>query len=262
MAYLNESEFSLGVVSPTNNAFDPGQYQHSPYSAHSELSANDIDEDYTNSFLSLHNNDLDLNTYDPSDFDSNSHSLLMFNDHYASGQGGPGAYGGDYSSPSDNGANDDGTRSRGSSVSSQNAGNAGLGGGHLDVSQFENMSFQSPAWRTEGLPPPSSSDSGAPAGSSSASGAGGHHHHHTSIHQHPANMINKPQSPSRLIMPEDYDSVGNNDGAQGGMPIINAPDGDGDVGAPRIGLIPPTPVSGGGIGGVDKTMPFTNRASE
>ena len=34
-------------------------------------------------------------------------------------------------------------------------------------------------------------------------------------------MINKPQSPSRLIMPEDYDSV-NNDGAQGGMPIINA----------------------------------------
>ncbi|KAJ7755434.1 hypothetical protein B0H16DRAFT_1690176 [Mycena metata] len=87
----------------------------------------------------------------------------------------------------------------------------------MDVARsFENMTFRSPNWGTDPLPRdrPTSPN------------------------------MQKPQSPPRLLMPDDEHAV---HGAGGFTPpTINAPEGDG-VG-PRLHIVPATPVSGGGAG--------------
>ncbi|KAJ3762770.1 krueppel-like factor 16 [Lentinula raphanica] len=212
-----------GTQSPsfTGAELDISSYNNSPFSAHSELSFDD-DLDYSSSagfgLLSAEGNQR-APGYDPSEYDNpTGNSLLMFNDNdYLSSY--QGTYG-DYSSPgSSNGSANDGIRSRASSVSSNHQQQPVhlspnlqaqhiTRSPHMSVAQsFETMSFHSPAWGNEPLPEHSPRQ---------------------------AQASGKPQSPPRLLMPDDE------------VPTINAPD-DGDGGAgPALRIVPATPVSGGG----------------
>ncbi|KAJ7799066.1 hypothetical protein B0H14DRAFT_2255163, partial [Mycena olivaceomarginata] len=51
----------------------------------------------------------------------------------------------------------------------------------------------------------------------------------------------KPQSPPRLLMPDDNSGPSNFD-----PPTINVPEGDGLGAGPRLHIVPATPVCGGG----------------
>ncbi|KAJ3775646.1 krueppel-like factor 16 [Lentinula raphanica] len=240
-----------GTQSPsfTGAELDISSYNNSPFSAHSELSFDD-DLDYSSSagfgLLSAEGNQR-APGYDPSEYDNpTGNSLLMFNDNdYLSSY--QGTYG-DYSSPgSSNGSANDGIRSRASSVSSNHQQQPVhlspnlqaqhiTRSPHMSVAQsFETMSFHSPAWGNEPLPEHSPRQAQFPADVQSRSLS-------------PQRASGKPQSPPRLLMPDDE------------VPTINAPD-DGDGGAgPALRIVPATPVSGGGAvtnpGGDQSSMPF------
>ncbi|KAJ3852382.1 krueppel-like factor 16 [Lentinula lateritia] len=212
-----------GSQSPsfTGAELDISSYNNSPFSGHSELSFDD-DLDYPPSAgfgLFSGENNHSAASYDPSEYDNpTGNSLLMFNDNdYLSSY--QGSYG-DYSSPgSSNGSANEGIRSRASSVSSNHQQPLSHLSPHLQAQHlprsphmavaqsFEGMSFHSPAWGNEPLPEHSPRQ---------------------------AQAAGKPQSPPRLLMPDDE------------VPTINAPD-DGDGGAgPALRIVPATPVSGGG----------------
>ncbi|KAJ7755467.1 hypothetical protein B0H16DRAFT_1458551 [Mycena metata] len=217
-----------------------GSYHNSPYSNHSELSFTGEQESF-GLFEDEPAGGISVPDYDPAEYDPPQSSLLMFNDN---GEYLPGAYDHaqlssvpvsqrpdprsapyDYSSPSSNDSGEDANnnnnnnnmnahRSRASSISS----NPHISPSpRMDVAQsFENMTFRSPNWGTDPLPRdrPTSPN------------------------------MQKPQSPPRLLMPDDEHAV---HGAGGFTPpTINAPEGDG-VG-PRLHIVPATPVSGGGAG--------------
>lgn len=222
-----------------------GSYHNSPYSVHSELSFG-ADNDQFGAFddepsLGQLNGGL-RDDYDPSEYDPpNTNGLLMFGSDFMSSNdssnphisvsltpapidySSPGAY--DHSSPSSNGGgesgNDGPARSRGSSVSSNPNFNH-MGSPRLDVTQgFENMRFESPSWGTRPL---SIDRSVSPQ--------------------------NKPQSPPQLLIP---DSGSPNLYAQGTLPLINAPDGDGGIMGPSLHVVPATPV---GIDGTSQNESF------
>lgn len=226
---------------------DISSYNNSPFSVHSELSFDDEFDQQSSAGFGLFSGPNPANAapaYDPSEYDNptGGGSLLMFNDNdYLSSY--QGNYP-DYPSPgSSNGsANNDGIRSRASSVSSnhhqQQTNFQPHRSPHMAVAQsFEGMSFHSPAWQTEPLPDhhsPQSSQFPTDVQSRSLS---------------PQRGPGKPQSPPRLLMPDDD------------VPTINAPE-DGDSGAgPALRIVPATPISGGGAvsnsgGGEDANMPF------
>lgn len=180
--------------------------------------------DYHNSPFSDHSElSYTGDDYNPAEYDHPvaANSLLMFSDSDYVSYTQMSSYA-DYSSPSDNGDADQ-QRSRASSVSSQHLHPSP----RLDVAHsFENMSFQSPSWGTEPLP------------------------------EHRRMSITKPQSPPRLLMPDSDQSY-----EQNAPPTINAPDGDDSNGGPKLRIVPATPVSGGGLGGGNETMPFARGAS-
>ncbi|KAF7289588.1 Calcineurin responsive transcriptional factor [Mycena chlorophos] len=231
---------NLGSPSFPHTPSYNGSFHNSPYSNHSELSFNGEQE----SFGLFEDEPGRGRDYDPSEYDPpQSSSLLMFNDNefmpgpYDPSQissvpmaPGPDTRNGpfDYSSPSSNGGGDSGDegnlRSRASSVSS----NQFSPSPRLDVAQsFENMTFRSPNWGTDPLPPRD------PPGSPG---------------------LQKNQSPPRLVMPPDVGSVTTPTFAP---PIINAPEGDGLDGlGPQLHIVPATPVSGGV--GVSPAVPFQN----
>ncbi|KAJ3992989.1 hypothetical protein F5050DRAFT_822011 [Lentinula boryana] len=240
-----------GPQSPsfTGAELDISSYNNSPFSSHSELSFDD-DFDYSSSAgfgLFSAESSHSAPGYDPSEYDNpTGNSLLMFNDNdYLSSY--QGTYG-DYSSPgSSNGSINEGIRSRASSVSSNHhQTQAHLSphlqaqhltrSPHMSVAQsFEGMSFHSPAWANESLPEHSPRHAQFQADVQSRS---------LSPHRAPG----KPQSPPRLLMPDDE------------VPTINAPD-DGDGGAgPALRIVPATPVSGGGAvtnqSGDQGSLPF------
>lgn len=226
-----------GANSPSfpSGELDISSYNNSPFSAHSELSFDD-DFDHPNSadfglFSAGSNNQAP--GYDPSEYDNpTGNSLLMFsdNDYLSSYQGGYG----DYSSPgSSNGSQNEGIRSRASSVSSnhqqpQSHLSPHLQAQHLTRSphmavaqSFEGMLLHSPGWGNEPLPDHSPRQAQFPSDVQSRSLS-------------PQRAQAKPQSPPKLLMPDDE------------VPTINAPD-DGDGGAgPALRIVPATPVSGGG----------------
>ncbi|KAJ4477468.1 krueppel-like factor 16 [Lentinula aciculospora] len=240
-----------GSQSPSfpSTELDISSYNNSPFSTHSELSFDD-DLDYPSSagfgLFSAESNP-SAPGYDPSEYDNpTGNSLLMFNDNdYLSSY--QGNYG-DYSSPgSSNGSVNEGIRSRASSVSSnhqqpQSHLSPNLQARHLPRSphmavaqSFEGMSFHSPAWGNDPLPEHSPRQAQFQADVHSRSLS-------------PQRASGKPQSPPRLLMPDDE------------VPIINAPD-DGDGGAgPALRIVPATPVSGGGVvinqGGDQGSMSF------
>ncbi|KAF8825384.1 hypothetical protein HHX47_DHR7000516 [Lentinula edodes] len=226
-----------GSQSPsfTGAELDISSYNNSPFSGHSELSFDD-DLDYPPSAgfgLFSAENHHSAARYDPSEYDNpTGNSLLMFNDNdYLSSY--QGSYG-DYSSPgSSNGSGNEGIRSRASSVSSNHQQplshlSPNLQAQHLPRSphmavaqSFEGMSFHSPAWGNEPLPEHSPRQA----------------QFQSDVHPRslsPQRAAGKPQSPPRLLMPDDE------------VPTINAPDdGDGAAG-PALRIVPATPVSGGG----------------
>ncbi|KAL0571736.1 hypothetical protein V5O48_010228 [Marasmius crinis-equi] len=229
----------------TNFDFPPaGSYHNSPYSVHSELSFDDNVD--TNKPFALFQGGTQTG-YDPSEYDNPASSLLMFSDpttDYMSSydpqvsinvhQQQQTAYN-DYSSPSDTGSNP--PRSRASSVSSnhnhQQQQQHLLGASpRMSVAQsFEGMSFQSPNWQNEPLP---TMDSHSPR--------------QAQFTRSISPM--KPQSPPRLLMPDEHEP-----------PAINAPDaGEGGDGGPSLRIVPATPISGGGGNDVS-SLPFRNGTS-
>ncbi|GAW03722.1 calcineurin responsive transcription factor prz1 [Lentinula edodes] len=221
-----------GSQSPsfTGAELDISSYNNSPFSGHSELSFDD-DLDYPPSAgfgLFSAENHHSAARYDPSEYDNpTGNSLLMFNDNdYLSSY--QGSYG-DYSSPgSSNGSGNEGIRSRASSVSSNHQQplshiSPNLQAQHLPRSphmavaqSFEGMSFHSPAWGNEPLPEHSPRQA----------------QFQSDVHPRslsPQRAAGKPQSPPRLLMPDDE------------VPTINAPDdGDGAAG-PALRIVPATP---------------------
>lgn len=212
-----------------------GSYHNSPFSAHSELSfSGEADQ------FGLFDEEplVTREDYDPSEYDPpNSGGLLMFPNFMENGSGnGAGDQAAhvsvtpafDYSSPSSNGGADSGPdgqpRSRGSSISSNPNNNSP----RLDVTQgFENMRFESPNWGTHVLPGADRSIS----------------------------PPHKPQSPPQLLIPDS--STGSSGNVYGpSPPVINAPDGDGDLmgAGPQLHIVPATPISGGG--GTSQPVPF------
>ncbi|KAJ7707325.1 hypothetical protein B0H17DRAFT_917614 [Mycena rosella] len=214
-----------------------GSYHNSPYSNHSELSFSGEQESFA-LFEDEPAGGVSVEEYDPSKYDPPQSSLLMFNDNeYMSGPydhaqlssvpvapgPDPRAAPYDYSSPSSTGGGDSSEekhRSRASSISSNHISPSP----RMDVAQsFADMTFRSPNWGTEPLPPrdrPSSPH------------------------------IQKPQSPPRLLMPD----TGSGSGSGFAPPTINAPEGDGGVVGPRLHIVPATPVSGGGA--ASTAVPF------
>ncbi|KAJ7168574.1 hypothetical protein C8R46DRAFT_950112, partial [Mycena filopes] len=230
-----------------------GSYHNSPYSNHSELSFAG-DQDSFALFEDEPAGAIAVPDYDPSEYDPPQSSLLMFNEEqYMAGPydhsqlssvpvtHGPDARPYDYSSPSSNGGGDSGednnhhrrahshSRSRASSISSnpqqqQQQQQHISPSPRMDVAQsFENMTFRSPNWGTDPLP-----------------GSRGDRPTSPNVH------AQKPQSPPRLLMPDENTGGGGNGEQQRAFtpPTINAPEGDG-VG-PRLHIVPATPVSGGG----------------
>ncbi|KAJ7898844.1 hypothetical protein B0H14DRAFT_2248417, partial [Mycena olivaceomarginata] len=219
-----------------------GSYHNSPYSNHSELS---FSADPTQDSFALFDDEPGQQQardgYDPAEYDAPQAGggLLMFNDSdYMSGPGpyvssvpvGPapdrhrGAY--DYSSPnsSDGGEEQQAhqqrhqSQSRASSIAS-NHHQQPQSSPRMNVAQaFDNVTFRSPNWGTEPLHLPRSPRAASP---------------HMQQQQ-------KPQSPPRLLMPDDNSGPSNFD-----PPTINAPEGDGLGAGPRLHIVPATPVSGG-----------------
>ncbi|KAJ6507784.1 krueppel-like factor 16 [Mycena vitilis] len=234
----HDPNFNLGSPQFPHTPSYNGSYHNSPYSNHSELSFHGDQEDF-----GIFNDDsagaiAGQAEYDPAEFDGPQPSLLMFNDNdYMSGPydhaqlssvpvaPAPDHRAGvpyDYSSPSSNGGGDSGEesklRSRASSISSNHLSPSP----RMDVAQsFENMTFRSPNWGTEPLP---------------------------SRDRPPSPHIQKPQSPPRLLMPDN----GGTQSPNFAPPTINAPEGDGL--GPRLHIVPATPVSGGGA--ASTAVPF------
>ncbi|KAJ7811091.1 hypothetical protein B0H14DRAFT_3880260 [Mycena olivaceomarginata] len=207
-----------------------GSYHNSPYSNHSELSfSGDPTQDSFALFDDEPGQQQGRDGYDPAEYDAPQAGggLLMFNDSdYMSGPGpyvssvpvGPapdrhhtrGSY--DYSSPNSSDGGEEQqvhqqrhqSRSRASSIASN----------HHQQPQ------SSP--RMNPLPLPRSPRATSP---------------HMQQQQ-------KPQSPPRLLMPDDNSGPSNFD-----PPTINAPEGDGLGAGPRLHIVPATPVSGGGAAG-------------
>lgn len=212
-----------------------GSYQGSPYTSYSELSygAHDINEPLEPLFDGDEAHSL-LRTddYDPSTYDAPNHTsgLLMFNMDFLDGVEGsnpqlqlavtpPADAPYDHQSPYDpsspfeqsspGSSNGAGNNrsSRASSVSSNHMGSP-------PTHKFEAMNFDNRAgWSSTG-------DDAA------------------------LSPREKPQSPPRLVIAEPSSSAS---GAYPSPPMINAPDGEGGMGAgPALCVVPATPVSGGG----------------
>ncbi|KIK66787.1 hypothetical protein GYMLUDRAFT_120802, partial [Collybiopsis luxurians FD-317 M1] len=179
-------------------------YNNSPFSAHSELSFDDDFDQQSSTGFGLFSSTGNSSApgYDPSEYDNpTGNSLLMFNDNDYLSSYHQGPYG-DYPSPgSSNGSQNDGIRSRASSVSSNHQQQPHLSPSlqpqhitrspHMAVAQsFEGMSFHSPAWGTEPLPEPSPQSAQFAADVQSRSLS-------------PQRGLGKPQSPPRLLMPDD-----------------------------------------------------------
>ncbi|KAJ7301646.1 hypothetical protein DFH08DRAFT_993384 [Mycena albidolilacea] len=222
-----------------------GSYHNSPYSNHSELSfSGDPTQDSFALFDDEPGQQQGRDGYDPAEYDAPQAGggLLMFNDSdYMSGPGpyvssvpvGPApdrhrSY--DYSSPNSSDGGEEQqvhqqrhqSRSRASSIAS-NHHQQPQSSPRMNVAQaFDNMTFRSPNWGTEPLPLPRSPRAASP---------------HMQQQQ-------KPQSPPRLLMPDDNSGPSNFD-----PPTINAPEGDGLGAGPRLHIVPATPVSGGGAAG-------------
>ncbi|OCH88565.1 hypothetical protein OBBRIDRAFT_695853, partial [Obba rivulosa] len=208
-----------------------GSYQNSPYSSYSDLPPFDGADDFA--LFPDANSGIPINEepYDPSDYDvSTTTGLLTLDEHFMPGLDNPTvsvtppmfdqkSAGLDHSSPaSSNGAEDD-RRSRASSTSSYRHPTSPP----MDFAQnFEGLRFDSPHWASSNLPVDRSSP-----------------------------PSQKPPSPPQLVIPDSTTSP-----APGTPPIINAPDGDGDMMStgPRLHIVPATPVSGGG--GTAQPVPF------
>ncbi|KAK7031182.1 hypothetical protein VNI00_013598 [Paramarasmius palmivorus] len=252
-----------------------GSYNNSPYSVHSELSFEDGD----NTNFGLFAGGTGTAAYDPSEYDNPAgNSLLMFNDTdylssydptQSSSMNIHQSYG-DYGSPaSSNGGGDSGNeapndpRSRASSVSSNHhhhlSPSPHIPPQHLSPSprmsvaqSFGEMSFQSPNWPTESLPVV---DNHSPRNSQFPQHQ--QQPNSRSISPNHLGIQQKPQSPPRLLMPEE-------EGFPNQPPAINAPDGDGENGGsgPSLRIVPATPISGGGAMTNDGSgLPFRNGSS-
>lgn len=257
--YLNDLDYQSTSPSnkplnlPVNSTFDyefghlsppfphtpsyNGSYQNSPYSGHSELS---YDPDGPESFGLFHddgNNVAPHDEYDPSEYDPpNSSGLLMFQGEFMSELDpqvslsvAPAPFDNrsqnsfDHSSPSSNGAGDE-PRSRASSVSSNPQ--IPISSPRLDMAHsFENLHFESPHWRSRGLP-----------GDRALS------------------PPRKPQSPPQLLIPDSSPATRSLFPQE--PPMINAPDGDGGFtsSGPQLHVVPATPISGGGA--ASQAVPF------
>ncbi|KAL0953134.1 hypothetical protein HGRIS_004402 [Hohenbuehelia grisea] len=213
---FNDLDFATFPTTPPYNT-NPS-YHGSPYSGASELSYN-ADDTASYIFEDTFSN----SGYDPVEYDAPGQSSLFMQDAgFGPGLNMSSFMYNDYSSPSSNGgadsANED-MRSRASSVSSnpnsaQPQANISPSP-RLEVAQtFENMRFDSPHWNTPPLPQ----------------------------RQEPSFRDNKPQSPPRLLMPENTSPTPFSQAP----PTINAPDGDSDpmAGGPMLQIVPATPVSG------------------
>ncbi|KAJ7649841.1 hypothetical protein FB45DRAFT_1050000 [Roridomyces roridus] len=235
--HSQDPEFTISLENPQDSPFEfgspsfphtpsyTGSYHNSPYSNHSELSFNGEGESF--SLFEDEPSGISIRDYDPSEYDPPQSSLLMFNETeyipapYDQNQLGAAPY--DYSSPSSNGGGnsdeENKRRSRASSISSNHIAPSP----RMDVAQsLAEMTFRSPNWGTEPLPG-----------------------------NRPASPLQKPQSPPRLLMP---DNTGGNSGPSFAPPTINAPEGDGGVVGPRLHIVPATPVSGGGA--ASTAVPF------
>ena len=233
-----------------------GSY-YSPYSQHSELSFSGDDIQLQDFPTNSH-----MNEYEPLDYDPPNQpatSLLMFtNDSdYMSPHFSPNPNNRstrspfDHSSPSSNASGadennnnnnnnithlDDLRRSRPSSVASNYPSPAIPSSPQpttfdhsprLSVN-FGNMSVHTPNWNNNNntIPLPQQ------------------HSPNLSSAQSPPLPIHKPQSPPRLLMPDDQLQQQQQ---QQNVPIINAPHGDDDMmDGPQLCIVPATPVSGGG----------------
>lgn len=246
---------------------------HSPYSAHSDLSfadQQDFSNDFA--FLDDPSNPKLLDSsYDPAEYDAPSvGGLLTFDSIDMPHQpgGAPtltattyqqvmdpkrsprlGAF--DHSSPSSAGEAGSGSgnegggggdvRSRASSISSNHASylqqpvqqQQQMASPRLDVSQFENLRFESPHWQSQALPP----------------------NHQAYQHQHSPSPALKPQSPPHLFIPPSPPAGA---GGPEGVPTINAPDGDGSS-APSLNIVPATPVGGAETARPGSQIPFQQR---
>jgi hypothetical protein len=133
-----------------------GSFNNSPFSAHSDLSPSDpsfnlFDDEPPGITIA----EYDPAEYDPPDGQTYPSSLLMFNDHITDFSLSARSPPFDYSSPSSNGGGDSGTDAdlhRRSRASSNASSNHPTPSPHL---QFENLSFTSPSWPPNSLPPTS-----------------------------------------------------------------------------------------------------------
>lgn len=212
-------------------------FDSSPFSVVSDL-------DYTEFFPAENDNQVgdnygfSHNSYSPHQYDApNSSSLLIFEEpEYMINSEDPfsrpydrrSPY--DHSSPSSNAGSNHGadsgpepdiTRSRASSVSS-----LAHPSPRLQVAQtLESMSFHSPHWNHQPLPPDPT-----------------------------MSPPHKPQSPPQLLIP---DTAGASSSGFQGAPSINVPKGEGGLmpSGPQLHIVPATPVSGGGA--ASQSVPFS-----
>jgi hypothetical protein len=154
--YITDIDVQLPSPESQNNV-ELYPYNNSPYSSHSDLSYDPADQNPFPDYPPLFPED---SAYDPADFDhpNSANSLLMFSDEDYQNSADYNLYTFEsYRSPSPSSDNNDDTRSRASSASDNNNNfNKLHASPQLNVSSFENMSFQSPNWGTAPLPKPHS----------------------------------------------------------------------------------------------------------